>query len=178
MLSIGQLGKKFSLSRATLLYYEKEGILCPASRSGNNYRWYGEAETEQLRQIVAFRSYGIPIKEIRGLLNRKDASDTETALKKRFAQLDGDIARLRTQQRAIMALFDQNQLETDANMSKEKWTAIMSAAGLSEYDMWQWHREFEAREPEGHRAFLVSLNLDNEEIESIRKASANRRASS
>ena len=45
-------------------------------------------------------------------------------------------------------------------MSKERWSGIMRAAGMSDEDMRNWHREFEAREPLAHQEFLESLNLN------------------
>jgi hypothetical protein len=54
-------------------------------------------------------------------------------------------------------------------MSKERWTGIMVAAGMSDDDMRNWHREFEAREPQAHQEFLESLNLDVVEIGRIRR---------
>ena len=44
----------------------------------------------------------------------------------------------------------------------------MRAAGMSDEDMRNWHREFEAREPLAHQEFLESLYLDTDEIRQIR----------
>lgn len=43
----------------------------------------------------------------------------------------------------------------------------MRAAGMSDGDMRNWHREFETREPLAHQEFLESLNLDTDEISRI-----------
>jgi hypothetical protein len=43
-------------------------------------------------------------------------------------------------------------------MFKGRWTGIMRAAGISDEDMLQWHREFEDREPRAHQEFLESLH--------------------
>jgi len=59
MFTVTQLARKFGISRATILYYEREGLLMPASRSDNGYRWYGDSEIERLEAIVSYRSYGI-----------------------------------------------------------------------------------------------------------------------
>ena len=39
---------------------------------------------------------------------------------------------------------------------------------MSDEDMRNWHREFEAREPLAQEEFLKSLNLDADEIKRIR----------
>ena len=53
-------------------------------------------------------------------------------------------------------------------MNKEKWVLLFSEIGLDEATMTQWHREFEARYPEGHQSFLEWLNIEASEIPQIR----------
>jgi DNA-binding transcriptional MerR regulator len=169
MLTISKLGKRFGLSRATILYYEREGLLEPASRAANGYRWYGDKEVERLTQIVGFRSYGVPVRDIRELLARNSDQAHEQILRKRFAQMETEIQDLRRQQQALLAILEQGQDSPQPAMSKERWSGIMAAAGMSNNDMRNWHCEFEAREPQAHQEFLESLNLDTVEIERIRR---------
>jgi DNA-binding transcriptional MerR regulator len=169
MLTISKLGKRFGLSRATILYYEREGLLEPASRAANGYRSYGDKEIERLQQIVGFRSYGVPVRDIRELLARDSDQAHEQILRKRFAQMETEIQDLRRQQKALLAILEQGQDSPQPAMSKERWSGIMAAAGMSDDDMQNWHREFEAREPLAHQEFLESLNLDTVEIGRIRR---------
>lgn len=53
-------------------------------------------------------------------------------------------------------------------MTKEKWVAIMKAAGFTEDDMTRWHREFERAAPDDHQEFLNYLHITPEEIRHIR----------
>jgi DNA-binding transcriptional MerR regulator len=169
MLTISKLGKRFGLSRATILYYEREGLLEPASRAANGYRWYGDKEVERLTQIVGFRSYGVPVRDIRELLARNSDQAHEQILRKRFAQMETEIQDLRRQQQALLAILEQGQDSPQPAMSKKRWSGILAAAGMSNNDMRNWHCEFEAREPLAHQEFLESLNLDTVEIERIRR---------
>jgi len=169
MLTISKLGKRFGLSRATILYYEREGLLDPASRAANGYRWYGDSEVERLQQIVGFRSYGVPVRDIRELLAKDSDQAHEQILRKRFAQMETEIQDLRRQQESLLAILEQGQDSPQPAMSKERWSGIMSAAGMSDDDMRNWHCEFEAREPQAHQEFLESLNLDTAEVERIRR---------
>ncbi len=157
----------FGLSRATLLYYERAGLLEPASRAANGYRQYTDRQVERLRRIVGYRSFGVPVDEIRDLLDRESDAAVETVLRRRFEALETQIGALRDQQRALLAILERADLGV-RSMTKERWTAIMRAAGLSDEDMLNWHREFEAREPSGHQDFLESLDLDRAEIRRIR----------
>ena len=54
-------------------------------------------------------------------------------------------------------------------MTRSRWSSIMRAAGMSNEDMRNWHREFESREPEAHQEFLESLNIESEEVTRIRE---------
>ena len=168
MQTISKLAEKFALSRATLLYYEREGLLEPASRAANGYRWYGEAEIARLKQIVAYRSYGVPVNDIREMLARDDDQAHEKILRKRFTRLETEIQDLRRQQQALVAILEQSNTPSQHSMNKERWTGIMQAAGMDDEDMKNWHREFEAREPKGHQEFLESLNIKTAEIRRIR----------
>ncbi len=169
MLTISKLGKRFGLSRATILYYEREGLLEPASRAANGYRWYGDWEIERLKQIVGFRSYGVSVSDIRKLLTRDSEQAHEQILRNRFAQMETEIQDLRRQQQALVAILKLEQELPRASMSKERWSGIMRAAGMNDADMHNWHREFETREPLAHQEFLESLNLEADEIRRIRQ---------
>jgi len=53
-------------------------------------------------------------------------------------------------------------------MNKEKWVLLFKEIGLDEATMTRWHREFEARHPDGHQSFLEWLNIGEDEIRHIR----------
>ena len=53
-------------------------------------------------------------------------------------------------------------------MNKEKWVLLFKEIGLDEATMTRWHREFEARYPDGHQSFLEWLNIEANEISQIR----------
>jgi len=54
-------------------------------------------------------------------------------------------------------------------ITKDRWVAIMRAAGFSETDMHRWHREFEKEAPAEHQEFLEFLHIPAEEIKTIRE---------
>ena len=53
-------------------------------------------------------------------------------------------------------------------VTKEKWVAIMKAAGFSEDDMHRWHAEFEKSAPDEHQEFLEFLHIPPAELTRIR----------
>lgn len=168
MLTVSQLSKRYSLSRTTILYYEKVGLLEPASRSESGYRYYAPKQLRQLEQILAYRSFGLSIKEIGKLLVEDDSDQQQRSLIQQFTTLESEIVALRNQQQSILALLEQSKLKGNNKMSKARWVNIMQQAGFSEDGMTQWHQQFEARAPQAHQAFLESLNLTTTEIAKIR----------
>jgi MerR family transcriptional regulator, thiopeptide resistance regulator len=63
----------------TLHHYDRLGLLKPR-RSESGYRLYRERDLERLEQIVALKFLGIPLKQVRTLLDR-DSLDLAAALR-------------------------------------------------------------------------------------------------
>lgn len=169
MLTISKLAKKFGISRASILYYEREGLLSPTSRSDNGYRWYGEIEQERLETIINYRSFGIPVGEIKELIEKSESTTQNKTLRLQFNRLQQEIHSLKQQQLAIVNFLNAPDLLDETGMSKEKWTDIMRSSGMSDQDMINWHKQFEKLEPDAHQEFLESLQIDEDEIKHIRQ---------
>jgi MerR family transcriptional regulator, thiopeptide resistance regulator len=171
--TISALAKAAGLSRSTLLYYHRLGLLKPGGRSRAGYRLYTAAESDRLEQVCLYRQMGIPLKEIRRLLDESGATTAVEILQRRLRFLSAEIANLRHQQRCIVELLKQEPLIKGVNMiSKQRWVEIMRAAGLDEQNMRNWHVQFEKMEPEAHQEFLESLGIKPAEIRQIREWSA------
>lgn len=168
MLTVSQIAKLCGLSRTTLLYYESIGLLLPACRSGSNYRRYSTQQLERLRSICAYRDAGLRLSDIQQILDEK-SNEATAVLKRRLLELDGEIETLRGHQNAILRLLqaDDGSWRT-LEMNKQKWVAIMHAAGFVEDDMRRWHKQFEQQAPEEHQQFLEYLQIPEEEIGKIR----------
>jgi MerR family transcriptional regulator, thiopeptide resistance regulator len=168
--TISALAKESGLSRSTLLYYDRLGLLKPVGRNRGGYRIYSPVEVERLEQICLFRQMGIPLKEMRKLLDSTGGNASVEILQRRLRVLNREIANFRKQQRCIFEMLKQKQLQQGVEMiNKERWVDIMRAAGLSDQDMQNWHKQFEMMEPEAHREFLESLGIKTDEIIKIRE---------
>ena len=170
MVTISTLAKGSGLSRSALLYYDRLGLLKPLGRSRAGYRLYSSAEAGRLEQICLFRQMGIPLREMKRLLDKPGGSASVEILQRRLRVLGREIENLRRQQHAIWELLKQKPLQQGVEMiNKERWVEIMRAAGLSEQDMHNWHVQFEKMEPEAHQEFLESLGIKAAEIKKIRE---------
>jgi len=171
--TISVLAKEAGLSRSALLYYHRLGLLKPGKRSHAGYRIYSEADSDRLKQVCMFRQLGIPLKEIRRLLDQSGETVAVDILQHRLHLLNGEIESLRRQQRCIVELLKQEPLRKGNEMiTKNRWVEIMRAAGFNDQDMRNWHKQFEKMEPEAHQEFLESLGIEPEEIQKIREWSA------
>ena len=168
MLTVSKLAKVCGISRTSILYYEREGLLLPKSRSDNGYRWYGKSEIERLERILSYRSFGVPVSQLQSLLDKENEEGQKQILLQQFNVLERDIQQLRLQQKAIVQFMGAPELLEEQVISKERWTQIMKDAGLSDTDMRSWHIQFEKTEPAAHQAFLETLKIEPEEIRAIR----------
>ena len=170
--SIGELGKGFGLSRSTLIYYDKIGLLQPSARNHANYRLYTEADRQRLAKIMTYRDTGMSLQAIGKLLSQSANSGRMGVLEAQIEQLNQEILRLRQQQQVTIGLLKSNGIDRPArSMNKEQWVQLLESIGMSDEEMWQWHKEFEQRMPEAHQDFLESLNIPKNEIKKIRRQS-------
>ncbi|MCG8017567.1 MAG: MerR family transcriptional regulator [Candidatus Thiodiazotropha sp. 'RUGA'] len=171
MLTVGQVAKRYQLSRSTLLYYDNKGVLKPSGRNHANYRVYSPEDINKLERIILLRNAGMPLADISVLID-KSLDEIETALESRLFSINKEIQTLRNQQQVIINLISKrDNLDKTRIVTKERWVEMLTAAGLDESGMWLWHREFEASSPEAHQDFLESIGINQAEIEMIRKKS-------
>jgi MerR family transcriptional regulator, thiopeptide resistance regulator len=170
--SVGRVARRFGLSRSTLLYYDRLGLLSPSERSEAGYRLYGERDVKRLEAICRYRKVGLKLEQIRTLLDG-GAGRLSELLEARLDQLNGEIEALREQQRVIVQLLaNPGKLRATRAMDKARWVAILRAAGLDDAGMHRWHVEFERMAPQAHHDFLQSLGLPAREVARIRRWSS------
>jgi DNA-binding transcriptional MerR regulator len=168
MFTIGQMVKNYGLSRSTLIYYDNIGILSPDCRTESNYRLYSDDDVRKMERILLFRSAGLSLDSIASLLEKK-GDDLNTALEQRLFVINSEIQGLRHQQKVILRILENKNLEMDARvLTRENWVSMLKAAGLDNEGMKNWHIEFEKTSPEAHQDFLESIGIEQDEIKSIR----------
>jgi len=170
-LKITELAKRHGLSRSTLLYYDRIGLLRPTGRALNGYRSYSPKDQERLKQICVYRETGLPLEEIGRVLDRPK-KDLAAALERQLEDLAKDIEALRARQRVIIGLLQNHRLLEKVNiMNRETWVKLLRASGFTDEDMMDWHRDFERLDPEHHQRFLEFLCIPEAEIVGIRARS-------
>ena len=134
MYRISELAEQVGLSRSTLLYYEKLGLIA-GMRLDNGYRSYSERDLQRLRLLQQLQAGGLTLKECQACLEAK--VDRELLLN-RMHQLDEEIAH-KQQSRDLLA------------------------AMLGESDMTAWHQSLEQTAPDAHLDWLMKQGFDEKQ---------------
>lgn len=87
MFLISELAKRVGVSRTTLLYYEKLGVI-RGQRLDNGYRLYTELDAQRLTLAMQLQDGGLSLKECIACLNGKLEKDI---LSERLRLLDEEI---------------------------------------------------------------------------------------
>ena len=66
--AVQKLAQMAGISTRTLRYYDEIGIFKPARINSSGYRIYGEAEIDQLQQILFYRELGVSLESIKEIV--------------------------------------------------------------------------------------------------------------
>jgi DNA-binding transcriptional MerR regulator len=72
---IGEVAESAGLPSQTIRFYEREGLLPPASRGLNGYRVYDETTLTRLGFIRTAQSASLTLAEIRSIVDLRDAGN-------------------------------------------------------------------------------------------------------
>jgi MerR family transcriptional regulator, thiopeptide resistance regulator len=167
--SISKLARAFGLSRSTLLYYDRIGLLQASGRTSAGYRRYSQRDRRRLERICHFRQAGLTLKEIRGVLSAR-GQPSARVIERRLRETGEEILEMKNQQRLLAGMLNRvvsgvRPPEVDVKL----WVEMLETAGMDAPARHRWHTEFERRAPQGHQEFLASLGIPENEIRRIRE---------
>ncbi len=122
MYSIGTFSKLTKTTIAALRFYDKEGLLKPAyTDSKSGYRYYLSSQLVTVQKILSLRQIGIPIEQIKIMINTNDEQylDFETKVKITTADAQSFIG--------VITGFED---ELDTESKKTSWN-LMSTTAIS-----------------------------------------------
>jgi len=94
-LSIGQVAEQTGLSVHALRFYEREGLLRPARRSGGGYRLYGPEAERTLLFIRRAQRLGLSLDDIRLVLDGRGTGRTVVGIaEQRFLEIERRVTEL------------------------------------------------------------------------------------
>ena len=78
MIRIGELAHQSQVSRDTLRFYEKHGLITPSTRTDAGYRLYAESDIKRIGFIVSAKKVGFTLNEIQQLLQLEVTKDIKS----------------------------------------------------------------------------------------------------
>lgn len=134
MYQISELAKQVDLSRSTLLYYEKLGLI-QGHRLENGYRAYSETDLQRLRLIQQFQAAGLTLEECKACLESKIE---RKVLLNRLKLLDAEIMK--------------------KQKSRQLLAAMSGESGLKE-----WHESIDKIAPDAHLQWLIKQGFSEKQ---------------
>ena len=80
MNTVKEIAELTGVSTRTLRYYDEIGLLSPTCKSEAGYRLYDDKALERLQQILFFREFEIPLKEIKSILGTVVSEELDGSL--------------------------------------------------------------------------------------------------
>jgi DNA-binding transcriptional MerR regulator len=103
--TVGAVADLTGVSVRTLHHYDHIGLVVPSIRTPAGYRCYTDADIERLHLVLVYRSVGMPLDEIRALLDDPDA-DVLEHLRRQHALLSEQAERLQQTIKAVEELMN------------------------------------------------------------------------
>ena len=152
-MTVKEISKLTGISVRMLHYYDKIGLLPPSKKSEAGYRLYDDKALETLRQILFFREFDIPLKEIKAIMEnpafdrnqilqmqKKMLVSKRERLNRLIASID-DI--LKGVDKMEFSVFNKNEIEEMWNAMASHMSAEQKAIFLECYgSMEEWKKQF------------------------------------
>ncbi len=141
------------ISVRTLHYYDEIGLLKPSDKSDAGYRLYDDKALEQLQQILFFREFDIPLKEIKAVMENP-ALDGNHILKMQREMLLTKIKRmehlvasiddiLKGDNKMDFAIFSKTEMEEMFQAMTEHMPVEMKQKAIDEFGgLEKWHEHY------------------------------------
>lgn len=168
MRTVGEVATLAGVSVRTLHHYDALGLVVPSARTDAGYRLYGRADLERLQEVLALRATGLPLAQVRAVLDDPDHDRVEV-LRRQAKRLRDEQDRLgdlldvvedaiaaaeRGERQEEDVMFDGQDHEAHAREAEERWgdtdayrqsrqrIAELGAEGASQVESW-WAAHFE-----------------------------------
>nr|WP_276323107.1 MerR family transcriptional regulator [Streptomyces sp. H23] len=120
---MGELARETGLSIRALRYYDRLGLLTPSARSEGGHRCYDADDVRRLHRVLALRSFGLPLAQIRAVLDAEPDHDPAELIRR---QLDVVEERLRqTAELRLRLLGALSALDAAADGSTEAYLDVI-----------------------------------------------------
>ena len=153
MRTVKEISDLTGISVRTLHYYDEIGLLKPTDKSEAGYRLYDDKALETLQQILFFREFDIPLKEIKAVMDNPTLERNQilqmqrkmlVAKKERMERLISSIDRiLKGDNTMDFEVFSKAELEDMYNSMAANMSEKQKALFIEHYgSMEEWKKKF------------------------------------
>ncbi len=118
-MNISEIEKMTGMSKQTIRFYEKEGLISPKRNKENKYREYDENDVRQLKLIYVLRKTGLSVEEISKVL--KDEVSLSDAINARRKE----IVEERKEQDKLLDFCDSLKMQSKEWIDVDKYVSII-----------------------------------------------------
>lgn len=152
MMTVKEISKLTGISARTLHYYDEIGLFTPTEKSEAGYRLYDDKALETLQQILFFREFDIPLKEIKTIMENPALDKNQilqmqkkmlVAKKERMERLIASIDDiLKGENKMDFAIFSKTEIEEMFQAMLEHMPEDMKDLAVKEFgstEQWKQH---------------------------------------
>ncbi len=152
MMTVKEISKLTGISVRTIHYYDEIGLFSPTQKSEAGYRLYDDKALETLQQILFFREFDIPLKEIKSVMKNPTLDRNQilqmqrkmlVAKKERIERLIASIDDiLKGDNRMDFAIFNKTEIEEMFQAMLDHMPVEMKQTAIDEFggvELWKKH---------------------------------------
>ena len=152
MYRVSDICERVGISRSTVLYYERIGMISPSRERNNGYRLFSEQDFNQLILIRQLQKAGLSLKECKSFLaGQVDAE----LLENRIFSLEQELLEMETAREVLCALYGK---VTGRSIKSETFSHRLN----------EWHIKFDRQSSAAHIQWLQQLGFSEKEALHIR----------
>ena len=130
----GEIAKICNVSRRTVQYYDREGIIQPSKISEGGRRIYSNEDLQKFKLVILYKNLGLPLKEIKDVLCSENKYKIITdILTQQNSKLEKQICEMIDLKKKISILLE------DLNLNKE--VSVLNSDELSKLIRHKEHHE-------------------------------------
>lgn len=132
MYTIGRLARRAKVNTDSIRFYERQGLLAPATKTDAGYRLYTDDAVRRIAFIKHAQRCGLSLAEINELLQMDSPDPSVRARAYRLAgdkqaEIDDRIEALRTMSEALSCMSDARETEVGRGPVPFEQSALMNA---------------------------------------------------
>lgn len=135
-MNISEMERATGIPKQTIRFYEKEGLISPKRNAENQYREYDEQDIRLLKQIYVLRKVGLPILEIKRVLNQ------EITMAEAISTRRMEILEEKEEQEMLLKLCEDLKVQSLEYMDADRYVEKMQKQGKKKKGIRKLYEEY------------------------------------